>query len=444
MPPAPSLPLEKLAAIDAKLAAGLPRDRVLADAGITAETFERAHEAWFARMASEATHGKSRKLHKRYHDLLRAQRKEALGEQRQTSRKGDGKTPSPPAPRLSPLAAQYRPDAPRTTPKAETLPEVCLQSAAAVSLPVKPPPAVITTPPAAAPSNDDPLMRTVTVAQSPLRKEDALPFKASSTIGPTIGAIGKPAQPRRETLEFKAIDADAQTLVHTAPSKAPLPFATASQEPDPLEQTRYAFRSVPQKAASIDNEQTHLPTAPRNAALPFTPKPSPATFDEPQTQVPIRTAKKDALPFAGGSAAAPPRAASAPFDPQKNTGLPFQTPSPAPQNTAPTAHVNPALPFQPATAKTLTPEHPAGQVSAALPGEHLDLSRYACLCAELAAFPQESERVFARYGLAEARLRAVVDATWRQRLGEDAQLYRTWQEYYQHYYTQWFAKGRRP
>ncbi|WP_170228838.1 hypothetical protein [Polyangium fumosum] len=65
----------------------------------------------------------------------------------------------------------------------------------------------------------------------------------------------------------------------------------------------------------------------------------------------------------------------------------------------------------------------------AMPPE-LSLEAHAELCAKLAASPDEAERIFARYGLAEPHARKAVDEAWKERLRRDPALYQAWQRLY--------------
>jgi hypothetical protein len=52
--------------------------------------------------------------------------------------------------------------------------------------------------------------------------------------------------------------------------------------------------------------------------------------------------------------------------------------------------------------------------------------RYAQYCAELYSWPDQSEQVYARHGLARPDVRARVHEHWRQRLAADPALHDRW------------------
>jgi RHS repeat-associated protein len=65
----PSLSLDQLAALTARMEAGIPRESVLAEAGLSPEAWKQAHGAWMARMVREARL-KKRALHRQFTDLV--------------------------------------------------------------------------------------------------------------------------------------------------------------------------------------------------------------------------------------------------------------------------------------------------------------------------------------------------------------------------------------
>jgi len=433
----PSLPLEKVAAIDARLQAGLPRERVFAEAGTTKEVWERAQAAWLARMAQEALRSKTRKLHARYDELLRTYRKEALREQRKAAKKLPGQPPVPPVARLSPLAAQYRPPA-----AAEAKSEV---SAARAPLPIaQPKPA-----PSLPKSNIED-----TLPGGPVPRA-TLPFKQ-----PAYAAPPSPSQPQAPPTAAQPPHdgmppgADiTETLLISGKSQPrnqnPLPFQPAAQgKPAGGAPQKQAAPQAPR--ASEDPEQhlqeTLVPVgrSPLRATLPFTQKkePTPAASsqsDEPftQTLVPVNPApKRDPLPFKRSPSAVV--AAPKPADPlpshdeeidlEQTLFLPAHRASLHRGRKAP----SPPLDKPPAPAPAATPSQP------------LSLAQYASLCAELAVFPGESARIFERYGLGDPALRVSADDAWRARLQSDAKLYSTWNEHYRHYHAYWSAQARKP
>ncbi len=475
MQSAPALPLEKLAAIDAKLQAGLPRDRVFADAGVTAETWERAKDAWFARMANEAARGKGRKLHKRYHDLLHAARKAVASDDGQTLVKPKGKAPKAPVARLSPLAAQYRPDAPRVSSPTDVsdAPSGLIRAPGVVAAS----PAMVS--PARESSPGDGRMNGLPFGGTsrPPRAEETPAFAAVAPALTNDPTKRSAARCRKDATLFDMPVDEEHTILHTGQPtarKAPLPFVSKAQTQSSWDETTEPVRSplrndpLPFVAAKQHPAATPQAAPPRaaggNDVLPFVnpqqaassssvfaapvkqPSAPPPLDADPlmQTRAAKSSPQGDGLPFASGRSASSP--APAPTNPAKTAGLPFQqaTPHVASGSSAPAQpSVQTGLPFQKAAVPAAAGTRSSSQAPPPNPTEPLDLTRYACLCAELARFPDETERVFARYGLADPHVRASVDATWRARLGQDPQLYRTWQEYFQHYSTQYFGQGRK-
>jgi hypothetical protein len=97
------LSLDQFAAMTAEIEAGFPRDRVLADATVSAEQWELTQETWLLRMAKQ---GQQRKLAllDRYNELLAKHRKAAQRKMRAEKRKLKGPMPVAPEAHLSPLA----------------------------------------------------------------------------------------------------------------------------------------------------------------------------------------------------------------------------------------------------------------------------------------------------------------------------------------------------
>lgn len=468
MQSAPALPLEKLAAIDAKLQAGLPRDRVFADAGVTAETWERAKDAWFARMANEAARGKGRKLHKRYHDLLHAARKAVASDDGQTLVKPKGKAPKAPVARLSPLAAQYRPDAPRVSSPTDVsdAPSGLIRAPGVVAAS----PAMVLPPRESSPGDGRMNGLPFGGTSRPPRAEEPPAFAAVAPVPTNDPTQRTAARARKDATLFDMPVDEEHTILHTGQataSKAPLPFVSKKQAQSSWDETTEPVRSplrndpLPFVAAKQRPAPTPQAVPPRaagaNDALPFVNPQQTAPAKQPsvpppldvdplmQTRVAKASPQGDALPFASGRSASSP--APAPTNPTKTTGLPFQQATPRPAASGSSVPAQPSmqtgLPFQKTQVPTAASTHSSSQAPPPNPTEPLDLTRYACLCAELARFPDETERVFARYGLTDPHVRASVDATWRARLGQDPQLYRTWHEYFQHYSTQYFGQGRK-
>ena len=102
-----SITLEELAAITGALEAGLPRDEVLAGAGLSVEAWEAARERWMSRLAAQAAGGQLRSS-QRYLELVAEQRGRAEAKAREARRKLEGPVPVAPAAHLSPLRSAPR------------------------------------------------------------------------------------------------------------------------------------------------------------------------------------------------------------------------------------------------------------------------------------------------------------------------------------------------
>jgi serine/threonine protein kinase len=93
-------------------------------------------------------------------------------------------------------------------------------------------------------------------------------------------------------------------------------------------------------------------------------------------------------------------------------------------------------------------EIPAAEVVNAFSAPHgagdddLTLAQYAQLCAEIDTWPEDAEKIFARYGLADADRRGRVNQTWLQRLDGDPAAKTAWHRAYKQYREQ-FASVRR-
>jgi hypothetical protein len=97
-----SITLEELAAIAAALEAGLPREEVLAGAGLSREAWEVAQQRWLSKLAAQASRGELGPS-RRYIELVAEQRDLATAKAQQLRKKADGEMPVPPVAHLSPL-----------------------------------------------------------------------------------------------------------------------------------------------------------------------------------------------------------------------------------------------------------------------------------------------------------------------------------------------------
>jgi hypothetical protein len=73
----------------------------------------------------------------------------------------------------------------------------------------------------------------------------------------------------------------------------------------------------------------------------------------------------------------------------------------------------------------------------------MPLEQYASLCAELATFPQSTERAFHRHGLLEMRDRLTADLKWQERFRRVPAEYAEWQRFYAHYQRYWSDQRQR-
>jgi hypothetical protein len=178
---------------------------------------------------------------------------------------------------------------------------------------------------------------------------------------------------------------------------------------------------------------------------------------------PIAIARARALPFIEGQRSSPMARSDARAAPQSAVADSLLTGTmTVPQEAIAAAATRGALPFKrdarPEGAPALRAEKAAvlagkeaaqrperaapAEGPAARPEAALTLAEYASLCAELAVFPQMSEQIFQRYGLAVVRERLAVDLGWQERLRRSASEYQEWNRLYQHYFARWSEKGR--
>jgi len=69
----------------------------------------------------------------------------------------------------------------------------------------------------------------------------------------------------------------------------------------------------------------------------------------------------------------------------------------------------------------------------------LSLEQYAAYCAELTVFPDRTEQIHEKYGLASADARAALSAAFAQRFGADPILQRRWRALVVHY-GDWYRR----
>jgi hypothetical protein len=73
----------------------------------------------------------------------------------------------------------------------------------------------------------------------------------------------------------------------------------------------------------------------------------------------------------------------------------------------------------------------------------LTLDQYAALCAEIAVFPEQAERVLRQYGFLSLDEKRALDRVWHERLRLDSTEHREWQVLYERYKHYFSAPARR-
>ena len=439
--PAEALTLDDFAAICASLDAGLPRDDVLAEAGLSADAWEAAQQQWLARLAAEAQQGRLQRS-RRYLARLgaeRAERVRAAAKARSVPRKLEGPFPVAPKARLSPLGvgAERALEAPPDVPAA---------------LPMAPPAQPPIGPPARPPSAPPPvtsLNKTVIGARSPIRS--TLPFKPGAASPPIAAPDRTPDKPN--TAAPSQLGATVP-LPEPARPRDPLPFARPAAPPPAADLTPEAKKRVEaitlaqyaQISADLRFDPARMESIRSHYGLDaaawtalhvlwrdrFQRNPALRTRCEALVQQRLAVLGPPARTRSRRSGTEP----TGPIQPPKAPVLPFQpsrakpaTPEPPPKldppdplntTTAPTLDVpkGPALPFRPQSAPPPRPplpsspaQAPAGAAPAAKPpGLAISLSEYASLCAELTLFPASAKAIFRRHGLDTQEKRASVDA----------------------------------
>ncbi|WP_437978227.1 hypothetical protein WMF11_17275 [Sorangium sp. So ce295] len=388
-----SIRLEELAAVAGALEAGLPRDEVLADAGLSAAAWEAERERWMSRLAAQAARGQLRSS-RRYLELVAAQKRRAEEKARGARRKLEGPMPVAPAARIAPLQGAPRDG---TTPPpaagvsdegaarspwarlsaAPPPPEVVQPSPLPPAMPSPLPPAMPSPLPPAVPSllsavpsslpmpslerpSTAPRARMTLLGTTSLPSRDALPFRqdvsgAPAVEGtatspadspemeaPTIGTVGALAADRAlpfsGTAPVPPLDA-ALPFSGTAPVPpldAALPFSRPAPAP-PADRALPFSRPAP--APPADNAlpfSRPAPAPPADNALPFSrpasspPAANPLPFSQPVSSPPAT----DPLPFSR-PASSPPAGNPLPFSrpassPPADNVLPFSRPTPSP------------------------------------------------------------------------------------------------------------------
>ncbi|WP_437802391.1 hypothetical protein [Sorangium sp. So ce693] len=377
-----SIRLEELAAVAGALEAGLPRDEVLAEAGLSAAAWEAARERWMSRLAAQAARGQLRSS-RRYLELVAAQKRRAEEKARGAPRKLEGPMPVAPAARIAPLQGAPRDGA--TPPPAAgvsdegaarspwarrnaaaPLPGVVQPSPLPPAVPSPLPPVMPSPLPPAVPSPLPPVMpspsllpavpsplpmpslerpstapraRMTLLGTTPFPGRDALPFRQDVSSAPAVeGTTASPA-------ESPEMERTAIGTVGALGADRALPFSGTAPLP-PLDAALPFSRPAPVPAA--DNAlpfSRQAPVPPADNALPFSRPASspPAANPLPFSQTAPVPPADNALPFSR-PASSPPAANPLPFSrpaspPPAANPLPFSraTPSPAADNALPFA-----------------------------------------------------------------------------------------------------------
>ncbi|WP_437615287.1 hypothetical protein WMF20_18085 [Sorangium sp. So ce834] len=469
-----SITLEELAAIAGALEAGLPRDEVLAGAGLSVEAWEAARERWMSRLAARAARGQLRSS-QRYLELVAEQKGRAEAKARDARRKLEGPVPVAPAAHLSPLRSAPR-DAATPTPAAGAGGEAAARSPWVRMGAAAPPGAGREEAPALASAVPSPLASAVpsplaSAVPSPVPAVTPVASSEPPTTAPRGGVtlFGMQAVAPREALPFRR-----------APSSAPPAESTATPAAASMNATRIGAIS-PLPADKALPFARSAPVAPIDTALPFSrPTPSPPAdnampFARPSPPPPA----DNALPFARTASVAPTDKAPLPFSrstpsPPADNALPFSRPAPPPPadkalpfsrpaspppadsvlpfaRSAPaqpvrdeTAPLPPqrssgswALPFQQPSSASGTPASASPATSAARAQadvekqemrrvERITLGEYAHICAELRERPGHDQQIQSRYGLSPQGW-AALHAMWHERFQSDPALKARWQ-----------------
>ncbi len=410
----PELPLERFAELSAELDAGVSREQVLAEAGLTPEVWAGTQEHWLGKIAAEATR-KRFDLTTRYTKAFSARRR-VLAD---AARAGAGPLtraahvpPAAPALGAPPSATPAQPPPPFDVAAAVAPPAFFAAPPAYVANEAAsgdPPPAFVSTtdpaPPPRAAIPDGPegapggavsneLGRTV-VAMSPFAFGGSMPFRGGAgkppSTPPSVAAGGLP---------FRAPGADSGPV--PAPGTAPfrdggVPSETAAP-PEP----------APKRA------KTETLSGGEFAALRAEPLPFRRTDSSPSLRAtsPVPGAALGGLPFQGAPAASPPPAGGSAPPPPRSPDL------------------------EPTFAPPVAPVAPP-----AAPVARLPLARFAQMTAESQLWPAALAAIRARYGLDEAGYSAENEA-WQCLFLSDAALYARYGSLLAHY-RDWLAKSAR-
>ncbi|WP_437580510.1 hypothetical protein [Sorangium sp. So ce887] len=451
-----SITLEELAAITGALEAGLPRDEVLAGAGLSVEAWEAAREGWMSRLAARAARGQLRSS-QRYLELVAEQKGRAEARARHARRKPEGPIPVAPAAHLSPLQGAPRDRAtplpaagaggeaaarspwarlgaaappglgvvepaplPSSLPPAMPSPvPPAIASSLPPAMPSPLPPAIASSLPPAMPSPLPPAMPSPMPAVTPtpfpdppptappgrvtllgtraVAPREALPFRQDASSAPRAESAATPAAKRKDATRIGAVGA--------LSADRALPFSrTAPVLP--------ADKALPFSRPT--------PSPPADKALPFSrPTPSPPAdkalpFSRPTPSPPA----DKALPFSRPTSSGPVKDETAPLPPQRSQGswaLPFQQPSSASGSPASASTSEPAVQAQPGV-----DEQEMRRV------ERITLGEYARICADARDRSRHIQQIQSHYGLSPQGW-AALHAMWHERFRSDPALKARWQ-----------------
>ncbi|WP_044985955.1 hypothetical protein [Sorangium cellulosum] len=463
-----SITLEELAAIAGALEAALPRDEVLAGAGLSVEAWEAARERWMSRLAAQAARGQLRSS-QRYLELVAEQRGRAEAKAREARRKLEGPVPVAPAAHLSPLRSAPRDGAAPTSAAgagaggeaaarspwarmgagAPPVPGRAEAPALASAVPSPPPPPVPPPVPAVTPAASSeppptaPRGGVTLFGMQAVAPREALPFRRDASSAPPADSAATPAEASLNATRIGAVSplsADKALpfarSAPVAPTDKALPFSRPSPPPPadnalpfartgpiaPTDKAPLPFsRSAPSPPA--DNAlpfSRSAPSPPADNALPFSrPAPPPPAdkalpFARPASSPPADSA----LPFTRSAPAQPVRDETAPLPPQRSSGswaLPFQQPSSA-SGTPASASTSPPA----ARAQAEVDEQEMRRV------ERITLGEYAHICADLRERPGHEQQIQSRVGLSPQGW-AALHAMWHERFQSNPALKARWQ-----------------
>ncbi|MGK3971691.1 hypothetical protein WMF38_08220 [Sorangium sp. So ce118] len=470
-----SVTLEELAAVAGALEAGVPRDEVLAGAGLSVEAWEAARERWLAKLAAQAARGQLRSS-QRYLELVAGQKGRAQAKLREARRKLEGPIPVAPEAHLPALSAAPPEGALAGAPlegatplhaagasddRAARSPWARASAVGSPALPLadrsplpgaapSPPPAVAPTPvplpepPATAPPG---LLKRVDrrTAEIPAMPE-ALPVSQGGSSAPPLGTTAAPAAARQDGATrigaVNALPADTalpfSRTVNLPPGDRALPFSRAANVPPGDSALPFS------RTANVPPGDNALPFArptsspPADKALPFSrPAPSPPA--------------DKALPFARPTPS-PPADSALPFarptpSPPADKALPFSRPAPPAASSRsikdetaplpPLAESLAALPFQQPSSTGGPPSkaahsQPAARANAGVDAEttrrveRISFAQYARICADMREHPNHIEQIRSHYGL-DPQGWAALHAMWHERFQSNPTLKARWQ-----------------